>query len=1218
MADQGKLIVHNPHNGESLALTKPLRYHLLLSFKDFLVESFSNYILSSHEDIFLLTSFGIKLDFQMVNEMTDIYVFDKRLFSRDHDSSLVQRYLQKSDLHPSSKPPSFSIQDPGSNIRNLSGALKAFESWSNELSSNAASIESQISTTISHINVIFKSLNIIFQFATNFISGIEKQFRNQLAFVSLLKEKSLHASWETFYQQLKKFPKIKLQHANAHQAIQLADFLSQTSLQKSAEYAAANLPSIVESFSQLSSDLDDINTEKILVDGNIELLRKESISNFRESEATKSSEAREIELLLNRSRTELLGLKNSADNMKGVYLRLNVVASELYSRCSSLFELSMSLNQFKHKLVHSSLPIFEKIASLQMRMVRLRADMKALVHDGSDADAEAKNSKGESTLSRIKDAEDFLSMVVDLPLLFGFVLIENRRQFEWYDFYSKGVVSNMSEQLTSIIEHEKSFQSLWLKKFGSLLKILKPESNLRIQLPTIDVTLVNADQSKRSQSIVCQILSELDVTREDIASYINTLKESNIANHRKFATLLERNFRDLVISTKDLKQITKVVSSLGSLSTSGSETNTKLKLLKNSTLKVTDFDKDEDLNLMSGLRSRISKLEGLLHQQQYKNLSNWPVVKPSTEKPLESQGSLLAHPTTSDGRRSTSSPQANETTSLLQLRKPPLRVLSTGSMSSRVLDASATIDKHVDNIRLRKENTELSSRNSMLELENSSLKAALDKLSNEKRQQEIETQRVKDDYESRLDIAHQTIEDLGLRHEAEVSLLKEELAQEKEERVQEKNKQEQNLHDLEQRFREEESKRENEKGNESVAQNELKAQIESMREEYNEVQEIKNELISNMHAKEADFVTERNNLEADLKELKDKIAEKNEDYEHLVEIIQAKEHKLDSLISKLNTAIKGLFWACDALIIANYDYFREFCYVLESMGLLLVKEKDSKSNGKEEYKIRRVKGLRSKKGDAGDLEDNNSNPDSKLHSTVVQDITRSMSWMHTVKEKLQQFGSHGEHEEVEESTGSADDDKFEEEAKYLISIYDEFFKSDEKNTNSGLSKCAQFLKLITFKEDVQLQWQDTDLEIVNQRFFLNGVSKRFKDVEGFAKKLTKENKIKTQELAVKSSKDGSNKISVSKFTEGDLALFLPTKMDNFTEFEAMPWTAFNIDAPNYFLEKSDQYNVAGKEWLVLRIASVTKHVVTPENVTDEEQNPFKLSIGITWYNVVAQ
>lgn len=74
-------------------------------------------------------------------------------------------------------------------------------------------------------------------------------------------------------------------------------------------------------------------------------------------------------------------------------------------------------------------------------------------------------------------------------------------------------------------------------------------------------------------------------------------------------------------STNNMKRITKLISSLGSVSelqTDKMGNQTGKELLENF---------DLDLNVVNGLKSRIKKLESLLHQQQYKNITNWPVFR---------------------------------------------------------------------------------------------------------------------------------------------------------------------------------------------------------------------------------------------------------------------------------------------------------------------------------------------------------------------------------------------------------------------------------------------------------------------------------------------------------------------------------------------------------------------------------------------------------------
>ena len=77
-----------------------------------------------------------------------------------------------------------------------------------------------------------------------------------------------------------------------------------------------------------------------------------------------------------------------------------------------------------------------------------------------------------------------------------------------------------------------------------------------------------------------------------------------------------------------------------------------------------------------------------------------------------------------------------------------------------------------------------------------------------------------------------------------------------------------------------------------------------------------------------------------------------------------------------------------------------------------------------------------------------------------------------------------------------------------------------------------FLNTLAFKNNVQLQ-EDS---INDTRFFLNAISKRFRDVEGFAKRQAKDNKLKEQEHR-KLVHRLNSKISVNGFQEKDLVLF---------------------------------------------------------------------------------
>lgn len=151
------------------------------------------------------------------------------------------------------------------------------------------------------------------------------------------------------------------------------------------------------------------------------------------------------------------------------------------------------------------------------------------------------------------------------------------------------------------------------------------------------------------------------------------------------------------------------------------------------------------------------------------------------------------------------------------------------------------------------------------------------------------------------------------------------------------------------------------------------------------------------------------------------------------------------------------------------------------MGLLLIKEDGI-------FKIKRVKGLKSKKSTAN-LEDDVSfvsvaaTPTSK----VIEDIETSMKWTEEISSSpyLPPDSSSDDNE-------IANVEKYNEESEKLISRFNNIFGGEKPQFDL-------FIKLISFKDNIQLADENSS----STGFFLNAISKRFKDVEGFAKRQNK-------------------------------------------------------------------------------------------------------------------
>ncbi|KAI5950302.1 ATG11 [Candida theae] len=1148
MSDISYLMVYNAHEGTSIRIPKPIRFPTLSEFKSFLSQSFS---IENVDDLFLLTSFGIKINYNSINDISEVFVFDKRLFISEIDRKLLNSYILHSSKDDISSPEPSPLADfPKARSRDVASSVTSYQAWAREIARKSNILESRCSSLIQQINAIFKSLTALFQFATSFTTEVEKSFSHHFNYINLISIKTLHKSWTESYKNLQHLPVVKLKDKR----IKLVDFLDYDSLQSAATYVAKQLPLITGKFTELNEMCKIMKSDRTKVDEHIERARRQSIDRFKNTNLNE---------LVNRIKAKAQLVTTEFLNVHGATLEqvLNKhkshISIDLKNDANDLYKYYLDLESFKQQLIKDGPKIYSIIANLQMKAVNLKAEIKSLMEDNG---ADNSSAVSHRSIQDVKKCEDLLSLTIDMPLLFGFAMVEKRRQFEWYDFYSKGVVHNFSEQVTSIGENERAFREVWNKKVGTFLNYINNDNFVGV-LPNVDITLVG--NTDKIPTFV--LLQNVQIDRDDILDYISLLETSQVSTH--FPGLLRKNFKDMKQSTNNMKRITKLISSLGSVS------EQPVDKLGNSSGKESQENVDLDLNVVSGLKSRIKKLESLLHQQQYKNITNWPVFRNGNYS--ENRMSMIIDP-----KQPSSTPVVkSDPTKLLQKRTPSKESIS--STQSQVLDTSG-VDKHLDNIKLRRANSELTTENEHLRKERDNQDEIISQL-----RQEME--KLKTSHKKEIE----TLDGKLTSREEEFRLYKLEsrLSSKEFENLEKKlETKDRTIGQLSSRV----SIMEREQSHHEQEISSLGGTIAILRNELNDANRMKNDLLSNMSSKESEFAQERTTNQNELTRIKSKLDEVTEDYENLMELTQVKQQKHDQLIVESISLITTLLNKLKLTIEGYFESFIEICCVLESMGLLLVKEGDI-------FKIKRVKGLKPKKstanldGDAS-LVSVTATPTSK----VIDDIEEGMRWLNEIPASpcLPPDSSSDDNEIVNV-------DKYDEEAEKLVTKFKAVFDGEQSQFDS-------FIHLINFKGNIQLADENSS----NTRFFLNAISKRFKDVEGFAKRQTKDNKLKEQEIRKLVSRN-KHKISINSFEENDLLLFLPTRDDNQKgddSEENQPWAAFNVGAPHYFLDTS-RLNMTGKEWIIGRVQSINEHKVSPDQASSLEHNPFKLSVGVTWYLV---
>lgn len=1080
------LTIHNAHNGSTTSIQKPIRYHSYHSFKEYIVESFTNYILDDANNVFLLTQFGMRVDFNIINELNDIYFFDKRLFVNENPASILKNYATQTlrDIPPP-KHPLLAPYSRALNIRQMSSSLRSNAGWSMSVKVDAALADEQVRAYKRQVSVMFRCLSIMFEFIASFTSDIENSFTKFYNHINQLSIKTLHEHWKSHYKTLASRPPFTFKNGKS---VRLVDMLNYDALVEASQFVERNLLTVIEQFNQLSATINEVNKAKMDIDGEIQVLRDESIAEFASLKALESL-VEDIKSIGTAISTEIDLIASSESRLlSDIYTKHVDLSKKLDEKYVQLYNDLTKLDQFKVKLAEKGTALFQHCARLQMQMVNVRLAL-------NEFDSRKQEGKQRSAMQKvydIKKKEEYLSLTIDLPLLFGFAIIEMRRQYEWYDFFASGAVSNVTEQLQVIINQERVFRKIWAKKIGFFLSILDAlPSDLSQTLPSLDVTVV-----KGREDFFGKFWTH-DIQREDIDKYIKWVGSIDAGKHANFSMLLASNFEDLIKSTNAMKLVTKAI---GTLSSYTSPENIDA---------VQSNDKKEDQDLIQGYKNRIRKLENLLHQQQFKDISTWPVIKGSSQ-----DQSILFNP-----KRNSSAGSDN----ILVHLQHDAKILLQNHRSS-LTSIKDELSHKADYLKLAKENEDLRKR-----LEE--LRIGADK-----------TPEVKVPFEASLSgtkvLAQQNTEILAQKKALDIKV-------------------ESQLQVIEKL-----GKESSEKDNEIIA---LKKQIQDLTGEANDLNAKNEELNRNAEMK-------YNHLQ-ELNEEKDKSARLSSELDAMRR--GSNEQKdAEKAIAELTSIASDLFGKLVDHSHITFDYVLTLSYILEKMGLMLTNEE-----GKNDvFKIRRVKGLRSRKQDS-------ENSQNDVGSPVPSAIKNMMLWSHT------DVNVNNPVDTIEA-------------AKEIINVC-------RNKIDETFDKYSQ---VVAFRSNVSIE-QVSEHDIRTIEFFLNAVVKRFKDVEGLAKKLAKEKKTYETQLQ-KLTRKMSAKVTLSNFQTNDLVLFLPTRLETKEPQEVIqPWTAFNIGTPHYFLKSQPSVE---REWIVARIVSIVEHTVTATNRNDASLNPYKLSEGITWFLVEAK
>ncbi|KAE9993466.1 hypothetical protein EG327_004950 [Venturia inaequalis] len=1202
----------------------------------------------SHDQI-LLTPKGRHVKLQTLLTETELYLYDRELFTVSNAKEAIHLSPLPEPWSPEDFPDTLSNQN---SLKSWQTLFKERRKWATEVFHTCKAIGDTAGDYIAKRGVIDQGLRIATLTHEGHMRTLEQRYTEGKAWLEEISRETPtnQQAWENNLAKIESIPAIpgfspffeaaetvgrKNSGKRSADDSTLASFIDRTATTK----AVTESQKILDKFHSqlqgcsLSIERMGIQYEELMKDLNTSQTRS-----LRDDPEEPSRQLQEVQVIANKIAADcehVLGLNNDA---KSLAQASKIALLHTKNFCPSLRECAKEMDDLlrhvveqKNATVQRALQNLQTIASIESSLAAVTKDLSSLqIPDESIA------------------AFDRVSLVGRLPLVYGSLLLEATRRKEWVE-KMKHDSAALAEELAGYQEEEQKRRKRWFKGVNDVIgegaegKVLGVEINLK-----------GEDHPWP------------DVSRQDLDDYMKHLQgadgmESAVESLEQMIRDLDRPTKQQVKRAKAFKMgsIHEAGFGKGSLMIRGDD---EVRLLKEANLKL-----EEDAR---GYKSRIRKLEDLLHRQSHVNRLS--MVNGS-------QNSPFAEPTTplteADRQLPPGSPRPND------------------SISRRSSIASRRFSLNVP-----KEDKEMLRRVLQLESELASEKearAALTKTAAARRASDVTTLR-------QIEEANSTKKDLMENMEA----LQREFAEERRSLEDEISKYKLKVEEIEDELDRLLGSRDTERtGIDDKAQS-LVAELEQLRQDaaedlrkaenrastfeaaFNRREELDSErhvVLKGVYAAltEQSIPEDPSKVVSDLEELAQRSANHVRELSQAVSLAKSENNNLQSLLESQRNDNSTL----ETKLEEQEDRMRSVQEELASE-----KEKASSLASELESEREHLKDLRTKfaEGETGSesLRQRIEEEQAKV-SDMSTKLAEARSHINGLDVELLSIQSkHRKLQDLYDASGTrlhqrsqraksisqrlyAQNDRLNRllETLGFIVTFQENGMAVARASKSGASTVlglgadgaasmhrsvaapSSGLRLLDdlsdlspllwiekdLPEDEEAKFQDfmTKIDRFNLDTFSEAITKRIRDMEHTARKWQKEARA-YRDKSQRVQSEAHERIAFRGFKAGDLALFLPTRNQ-----VSRPWAAFNIGAPHYFLKEQDSFRLANRDHLVARITKIDERIVDltkamgnsrtshlaadGRSITEseggmsfEDDNPFDLSDGLRWYLLEAQ
>lgn len=593
------------------------------------------------DQLLILLPYGNKLKPSMFKELlinrsftlNDFYVYDRRLFSlvskptptnlltskdsnpmnspNSNDLTETLEYLIKNS-HISQyqgsdtimiKPMPSPLEDADVdlsrlNYHSVTSLLTTNLGWLSALEIDVHYFKSLIPDIIAHIKRIFDGLTVCSQYLKLYCFDVESLYNSNVQFLNQLVDNGMTSKWEKCFNDT-------LSKLTALEGDSLQKFINIESLLENEKSVKILNHSINGKLNKIKREIDENASFRDIITVNIDRLRQIFTPNESKFEL-EDQMAESFEVLVSEMRARSRNVLdkeeeefNSQEFLKSMNVMLEkdkkesvktlfTISQALYSQIGELIDLKKSLQ--KHAVA-----ILGNIAFTQMEILGI----KRLLLNECNKDLEL-----------YKKYEVEFAQVEDLPLIYGLYLIEKYRRLSWFQ-QILSFISNFNQDLELFKQNELRTRNKWVKNFGSIATVfcedlLSSSDFKRLNEYHSHTSPPNEDEEDENENSIADYRQDLVKVSQAIDNYMTQIKETDVSEpiiDLLSKTLFETKRFHIIYS--NFKNNNNNSSNGNSISPEGSIA-----------LKSDD--------VVKGYKTRIKKLESLLHEFQYSDIGHWP------------------------------------------------------------------------------------------------------------------------------------------------------------------------------------------------------------------------------------------------------------------------------------------------------------------------------------------------------------------------------------------------------------------------------------------------------------------------------------------------------------------------------------------------------------------------------------------------------------------